>query len=140
MTNTSEEEKEIKTPEAEETASEETTSENEVTEEYPYILKGGLSGVKVQFYQSQLMNYKMFGKKQEEQVNTDNYFIISAKDDIDLTWYEDDYYLFEAFDYKNADYDIVYVKGKQLKEKLEQLGYRMIKYDEELYKDVTAEK
>ena len=86
------------------------------------------------------MNYKMFGKKQEEQVNTDNYFIISAKDDIDLTWYEDDYYLFEAFDYKNADYDIVYVKGKQLKEKLEQLGYRMIKYDEELYKDVTAEK
>ena len=42
---------------------------------------------------------------------------------------------FEAFDYKNADYDIVYVKGKQLKEKLEQLGYRMIKYDEELYKD-----
>ena len=114
--------------------------ENEVTEEYPYILKGGLSGVKVQFYQSQLMNYKMFGKKQEEQVNTDNYFIISAKDDIDLTWYEDDYYLFEAFDYKNADYDIVYVKGKQLKEKLEQLGYRMIKYDEELYKDVTAEK
>ena len=86
------------------------------------------------------MNYKMFGKKQEEQVNTDNYFIISAKDDIDLTWYEDDYYLFEAFDYKNADYDIVYDKGKQLKEKLEQLGYRMIKYDEELYKDVTAEK
>ena len=73
-------------------------------------------------------------------MNTDNYFIISAKDDIDLTWYEDDYYLFEAFDYKNADYDIVYVKGKQLKEKLEQLGYRMIKYDEELYKDVTAEK
>ena len=48
--------------------------------------------------------------------------------------------MFEAFDYKNADYDIVYVKGKQLKEKLEQLGYRMIKYDEELYKDVTAEK
>ncbi|MGN0415116.1 MAG: nucleotide exchange factor GrpE [Agathobacter sp.] len=33
MTNTSEEEKEIKTPEAEETASEETASENEVTEE-----------------------------------------------------------------------------------------------------------
>ncbi len=33
MTYTSEEEKEIKTPEAEETASEETTSENEVTEE-----------------------------------------------------------------------------------------------------------
>lgn len=103
--------------------------EDEVTGEFPYILKGGLSGIKIQFYQSQLMSYKMFGKKQKEQVNADNYFIISKHDDIDMTWYNQDYYLFDDFDYENADYDIIYVKGEQLKEKMEQLGYTMVKYE-----------
>lgn len=108
--------------------------EGAVAEEYPYILKGGLSGVKIQFYQSQLMDFRMFGKKQEEQLDLDNYFIISAHDDIDLTWYEDDYYLFDAFDYENAQYDVVYVKGEALKEKLESLGYGMtrLRTDEEI--------
>lgn len=104
--------------------------ENDVTKEYPYILKGGLSGIKIQFYQSQLMSYKMFGKKQEEQINEENYFIISEKGDVDLTWYKKDYYLFEDFDYENAPYDIVYVKGENLKKKMEQLGYKMIQYEE----------
>lgn len=104
------------------------TFEAEVIEEYPYILKGGLSGVKIQFYQSQLMSYKMFGKKQVEELGIDNYFIISNHDDINLTWYEDDYYLFESFDYKSAEYDIVYVKGHQLMKYMESLGYEMEKY------------
>ncbi len=102
--------------------------ESEITEEYPYILKGGLSGIKIQFYQSQLMNYRMFGKNQEAQLNLDNYFIISAHDDINLTWYEDDYYLFEDYDYAHAEYDVVYVKGDALKDKMEELGYDMRKY------------
>ena len=102
--------------------------EDDVTADYPYILKGKLSGVKIQFYQSQLMEYKMFGKDQEEQLALDNYFIISDHDDIDLTWYSDDYYLFEEFDYAHAEYDIVYVKGEQLAEKMEALGYHMIRY------------
>lgn len=104
------------------------TFETDVTDEYPYILKGGLSGIKIQFYQSQLMSYKMFGKKQEEQLDIDNYFIISDHDDIDLNWYEQDYYLFEDFDYENAEYDIVYVKGQQLMEYMESLGYEMKEY------------
>lgn len=108
--------------------------EDEVTEDYPYILKGKLSGVKIQFYQSQLMEYKMFGKDQEEQLALDNYFIISDHDDIDLTWYSDDYYLFEEFDYAHAEYDIVYVKGEQLAEKMETLGYRMVKYEPDMEK------
>ncbi|MCD7957383.1 MAG: hypothetical protein LUG93_16890 [Lachnospiraceae bacterium] len=102
--------------------------ENDITEEYPYILKGGLSGIKIQFYQSQLMDYRMFGKKQEESLDLDNYFIISAYGDIDLEWYEEDYYLFEAFDYENAAYDIVYVKGEELADMLEELGYHMVRY------------
>lgn len=102
--------------------------EEKITAEYPYVLKGKLSGIKIQFYQSQLMNYQMFGKEQEEELGFDDYFIISAHDDIDLTWYEDDYYLFEDFDYENAEYDIVYVKGENLMKRLEQLGYEMIKY------------
>lgn len=102
--------------------------ENEITECYPYILKGSLSGIRIQFYQSQLMNYKMFGKRQEEQLGQDNYFIISDHDDIDLTWYENDYYLFKDFDYENAKYDIVYVKGEELMEELERCGYKMYKF------------
>lgn len=102
--------------------------EDKITESYPYILKGGLSGIKIQFYQSQLMNYKMFGKRQEEQLVLNDYFIVSDHDDIDLTWYEDDYYLFEDFDYENAEYDIVYVKGEKLMREMESLGYEMVKY------------
>lgn len=102
--------------------------EAEITERYPYILKGSLSGIRIQFYQSQLMNYKMFGKRQEEQLGQDNYFIISDHDDIDLAWYEDDYYLFEDFDYESAEYDIVYVKGEELMKEMEKCGYKMYKY------------
>lgn len=102
--------------------------QDEVADEYPYILKGGLSGIKIQFYQSQLMDFKMFGKKQEEQLGQENYFIISAHDDIDETWDEGDYYLFKDYDYENAEYDIVYVKGTDLMKKMEELGYEMDAY------------
>ena len=102
--------------------------ENDVADEFPYILKGGLSGVKIQFYQSQLMSYKMFGKNQEEILQATDYFIISKHGNIDQTWYQDDYYMFKDFDYQNAKYDIVYVKGEKLKTKMEQLGYKMTKY------------
>lgn len=102
--------------------------EEKITPEYPHVLKGKLSGIKIQFYQSQLMDYQLFGKEQEEELGFDDYFIISAHDDIDLTWYEDDYYLFEDFDYENAEYDVVYVKGESLMKRLEQLGYEMTKY------------
>lgn len=103
--------------------------EDDITLEYPYVLKGGLSGIKIQFYQSQLMDYKMFGKDQEEMLDLDNYFIISANENIETTWYEEDYYLFEDFDYENAAYDIVYVKGEELMKKLEALGYEMYPYE-----------
>lgn len=103
--------------------------ETKVVKLYPYILKGGTSGTKIQFYQSQLSDYKMFGKKQEKELNIDNYFIISAHDDVDISWYENDYYIFEDFDYTNIESDIIYVKGNGLKEYLEDIGYKMIKYD-----------
>lgn len=102
--------------------------EKDVTDEFPYILKGGLSGVKIQFYQSQLMSYKMFGKNQEEILQATDYFIISKHGDVDQTWYQNDYYMFKDFDYQSAKYDIVYVKGEKLKAKMEQLGYNMTKY------------
>lgn len=107
--------------------------EADVTAEYPYVLKGGVSGVKIQFYQSQLMNFKLFGKKQEKELDTDNYFIISKAGDIDLTWYEDDYYLFKDFDYTSAEFDIVYVKGDKLMQQMESLGYEMSEYQKNNY-------
>lgn len=103
--------------------------EPEVADEFPYVLKRGPSGVKIQFYQSQLMSYKMFKKKKLEEVNSDSYFIISEHGDIALENCEEECYLFEDFDYDTAKYDIVYVKGGALKEKLEKLGFQMIKYE-----------
>lgn len=100
--------------------------DQEVVLEYPYVLKGGLSGVKIQFYQSQLMEYKLFGKKQEKNLALDNYFIISDAEEIEFDWYEEDYYKFAGFDYETAGYDVVYVKGEALKEMLEANGYQMI--------------
>ena len=102
---------------------------DEVTTDFPYVLKGGISGTKIQYYQAQLMKYKLFGKRQEAQLNTEDFLIISASGDIDLTWYEDDYYFFDDFDYANAEYDIVYVKGNRLKDKMESLGHKMRKYE-----------
>lgn len=103
--------------------------EDEITQEYPYVLKGGMSGIKIQFYQAQLMDYKLFGKSQEEFLNESNYFIISSHDDINLDFYDNDYYLFECFDYEKAEHDIVYVKGTELMKAMEKLGYEMIKYE-----------
>ena len=102
--------------------------DRKVMEEFPFILKGGTSGNKIQYYQSQLMESQMFGKKQIEETGSDNFFIISEKGDVDMKYDEGDYYLFDAFDYDNADTDIVYIKGEKLKNALEQVGYVMIPY------------
>lgn len=96
-----------------------------IREEYPYILKGGLSGVKIQFYQSQLPEYTMFGKKQEAQLALDNYFMICDNDKMNYEWYENDYFCFEDWDYVNAPFDSIYVKGNELKTALEEAGYQL---------------
>lgn len=98
-----------------------------IREKYPYILKGGLSGVKIQFYQSQLPEYIMFGKKQEKQLALDNYFIICDDEDLSYKWYDNDYFGFKTWDYANTPYDSIYVKGEELKTALEESGYQMIK-------------
>lgn len=102
--------------------------EDEITADFPYVLKGKLPGVKIQFYQPQLMNYRFFGKAQEKQLHLDNYFIVIDHEETDPAWPEGEYYLFEDFDYENAKYDVVYVKGQELKDRMEQLGYAMREY------------
>ncbi len=112
--------------------------EDQIAEEYPYV--GKLSGAGIQRYQGQLLNYRMFGKDMEESLNLDNYFIICKHGDIDLTWYENDYYLFDVFDYENAEHDMLYVKGDELAEALEEAGYTMISYvPDEAGEDVSTE-
>ncbi len=100
-----------------------------IVEEYPYVLKGGLSGSSLQYYQPQLLDYVFFGTEQEENLDLADYFIVSENEDIDLTWYEDDYYLFEDYDYDGAQYDIVYVKGDALAKALDDAGYGMVPID-----------
>lgn len=56
----------------------------------------------------------------EEEV--ENYFIISKKDVFNPELNEGDCYQLSDFDYENAEYYVIYVKGEGLKEELEQMG------------------
>ena len=49
-------------------------------------------------------------------------------------YYNDDYYVFDDFDYENATRDIVYVKGSKLADRLKEKGYGMTKYEGKLKK------
>ncbi len=97
--------------------------EDEITEEYPYILR--LSGESAAFYQPQLMDYILFGTEQEESLDLDDYFVICSRKNAELPDEGEDCYLFDAFDYRDARYDFVYVKGEALAEELEDLGYQL---------------
>ena len=43
-------------------------------------------------------------------------------------FYDNDYYIFDDFDYANANKDIVYIKGKELAERLKDMGYSISEY------------
>lgn len=63
-----------------------------------------------------------------------NCFIISKKNYFRKSFFDDDFYTFDGFDYENATKDIVYVKGEELYEYLTDNGYSLSKYEGKLKK------
>ena len=62
----------------------------------------------------------------------DNMFIVAKKGRFLKRYCDDDYYLFDDFDYGKSAKDIVYVKGDELAAELEAAGYSLTKYDGKL--------
>lgn len=94
-------------------------------DDYPILWDGSAKDIK--HYQFIAKSF-VVGSYCTGTVQADNCFIISRKNRYIKDYYEDDYYLFESFDYKNATRDIIYVKGEELRSKLEGLGWKLKKY------------
>lgn len=103
----------------------------EAAEEYPILWDGSARDIK--HYQFLCKDF-VVGSYCTDTKNSENCFIISKKGRFIKEYYNDDYYLFDDFDYDNAAKDIVYVKGAQLAGRLEELGYKLTKYTGKLKK------
>ena len=99
--------------------------------EYPVFWDYSAKDIK--HYQFQLKNYRI-GSYCTKTKKADNCFVIVQKGHFLKEYYNDDYYVFDDFDYENATRDIVYVKGSKLAKQLEEKGYGMTKYEGKLKK------
>ena len=99
--------------------------------EYPVFWDYSAKDIK--HYQFQLKNYRI-GSYCTKTKKADNCFVIVQKGHFLKEYYNDDYYVFNDFDYENATRDIVYVKGSKLAKQLEEKGYGMTKYEGKLKK------
>lgn len=99
--------------------------------EYPVFWDYSAKDIK--HYQFQLKNYRI-GSYCTKTKKADNCFVIVQKGHFLKEYYNDDYYVFNDFDYENATRDIVYVKGSKLAKRLEEKGYGMTKYEGKLKK------
>ena len=94
--------------------------------EYPYVLKYGSGGAKIQYYQFQLPGVRMIGKEEQE-IAEENYLVVCSPEDVvSLEEQIGDVYCFREMDYENAPYDAVYVYGDGLRQSLEQAGYSLM--------------
>ena len=94
--------------------------------EYPVFWDYSAKDIK--HYQFQLKDYTI-GSYCTKTKKADNCFVIVQKGHFLKEYFEDDYYIFDGFDYENATRDIVYVKGSRLAEELEEKGYGVTKYE-----------
>ncbi|MBR4816047.1 MAG: hypothetical protein IKZ73_02130 [Lachnospiraceae bacterium] len=99
--------------------------------EYPVFWDYSAKDIK--HYQFQLKQYRI-GSYCTKTKKADNCFVIVQKGHFLKEYYNDDYYIFDDFNYENATRDIVYVKGSKLAKQLEEKGYGMTKYEGKLKK------
>ena len=102
----------------------------DIEEKYPYVLNIETT-IEIKHHQAASIAYN-FGNYKSLAAKQDNMFIVAKKDRFLAYYCDDDYYLFDCFDYENAFRDIVYVKGDRLAAELEAAGYSLTKYTGEL--------
>ena len=95
------------------------------TKEYPYVLKNGTDGVKIQYYQQQLPESKVLGNALLPLIKED-YLIISTPQAMRITAESVDIpvYCLSDIDY-NVTHDTIYVSGDHLRHMLEETGYTL---------------
>ena len=98
----------------------------DIEERYPFVLIID-ANLNIKHHQAASIAYN-FGTYKTRVADMDNMFIVAKKDRFLSRYCDDDYYLFDSFDYKKANKDIVYVKGEELAAELEAAGYHLTKY------------
>lgn len=98
-----------------------------ISSEFPYVLKLATAS-EVKHYQFSFPTF-VVGTYRTKSAEATDAFVIALKDDYREYYYNDDYYLFDDFDYAGATCDVIYVKGDRLAEKMNSLGYSMTKYN-----------
>lgn len=96
-------------------------------EDYPIIWNDKTAGPQ-KSYQVLLRDYDLMTAKYQDFADTDNMLIIAGKLPSPENLSEGSYFTFDDINYEKERKDIVYVKGEELKEKLESMGFSMTAY------------
>ncbi len=97
----------------------------ELAGEYPVLVDASAKSIK--HYQFVCKEFTL-GSAMTKTAEAKNCFIIAKKKYFVEDFYDSDYYIFDDFDYSKATKDIVYIKGKELAEKLKAMGYPVSEY------------
>lgn len=103
--------------------------------EYPILVDSSAKSIK--HYQFLCKEFTC-GNITTAVADKDNFFVIAKKKYFIKDYYDDDFYTFDCYDYDNAVKDIVYVKGKELAQKLADMGYKLTKYKGKMKKAPEA--
>ncbi|MBO4505351.1 MAG: hypothetical protein J5728_02900, partial [Lachnospiraceae bacterium] len=97
----------------------------ELADEYPVLVDASAKSIK--HYQFVCKEFTL-GSSLTKTAEAKNCFIVAKKKYFVKDFYEDDYYVFDEFNYTDAKKDIVYIKGEELAEKLKEMGVSVSKY------------
>ena len=101
----------------------------ELAGEYPVLVDASAKSIK--HYQFVCKEFTL-GSSITKTAEAKNCFIIAKKKYFVKDFYDNDYYVFDDFDYAGANKDIVYIKGKELAERLREMGYSISEYEGKL--------
>lgn len=106
---------------------------DKISEEYPAMFKSETATL-VKFYQFIMPEFNVGKLAYIRDSGQKEFLIVCGKDNIQEAisecsrlYEQDNYYMFEAFDYEKANPDVLIVKGDNLKDMLEAEGNKMIK-------------
>lgn len=95
-------------------------------EEYPIICIDR-SATGIGSWQLPLRHYTLVTAGNTIALQADNMMLISKPNQISENFDGNDFYYFEGVNY-DTENDVLYVKGEQLKDRLTQMGYNLVKY------------
>lgn len=105
---------------------EEIAAKSDIDSRYPVLVDSSAKSIK--HYQFVCKEYTV-GGNETATATAENMFIIAKKKYFLKDYYNDDYYIFDDFNYAEATKDIVYIKGEKLAEELRKLGYGISPYE-----------